>query len=86
MMPTAPAKTKTWFRPNGYLTDHQAKIIVNRSLRDDPAKGGMHNRQPLSLKMIRKSLGDWDLVRSLPSPRNEGGLTNFSSIPSTSSA
>jgi hypothetical protein len=29
LMPTAPAKTKTWFRPNGYFTDRQVKIIVN---------------------------------------------------------
>jgi hypothetical protein len=28
-MPTAPAKTKTWFRPKGYFTDRQVKIIVN---------------------------------------------------------
>lgn len=29
LMPTAPAKTKTWFRPKGYFTDRQVKIIVN---------------------------------------------------------
>jgi hypothetical protein len=38
MMPVAPAKTKTKFRPNGYLTDREAKIIVNRTLRDEPTK------------------------------------------------
>lgn len=40
MMPVAPAKTKTKFRPNGYLTDREAKIIVNRTLRDEPTKVG----------------------------------------------
>ena len=38
MMPTAPSKTKTKFRPNGYITDNEAKIIVNRVIRDEPTK------------------------------------------------
>jgi predicted MFS family arabinose efflux permease len=75
MMPTAPSKTKTKFRPRGYITDNEAKIIVNRAIRDEPTKvsnappaytvtdpqGNMHNRQPLTLKMIGKSCMDWHL-------------------------
>jgi len=61
MMPKSPSETKTRFRPNGYLSDREAKIIVNRVIRDDPGKGGMHNRQPLTFKMIFNSLTDWDL-------------------------
>jgi len=38
MMPAAPTKTKTKFRPNGYITDREAKIIVNRVIRDEPTK------------------------------------------------
>jgi hypothetical protein len=34
-------------------------IIVNRVLRDDPSKSGMHNRQGLTLKMIWQVLCDW---------------------------
>lgn len=35
--------------------------MVNRVLRDDPAKGDMNNRQPVSLKELGKALFDWDL-------------------------
>ncbi|KAF5016892.1 hypothetical protein F66182_11282, partial [Fusarium sp. NRRL 66182] len=43
-----PTQTKTWWNPNGYFTEREEKIIVNRVLRDDPSKGDMHNRQALS--------------------------------------
>lgn len=35
--------------------------MVNRILRDDPSKGDMHNRQAVSLKLLWKSLTDFDL-------------------------
>lgn len=56
-----PTQTKTWWNPNGYFTEREEKIIVNRVLRDDPSKGDMHNRQALSLKMLWQSLKDYDL-------------------------
>jgi len=40
LMPASAAQTKTWFRPNGWFTDHELGITVNRVLRDDPSKGG----------------------------------------------
>lgn len=56
-----PTQTKTWWNPKGYFTEREEKIIVNRVLRDDPSKGGMHNRQAISLKMLWQSLKDYDL-------------------------
>lgn len=56
-----PTQTKTRWNPKGYFTEREEKIIVNRVLRDDPSKGGMHNRQPITLQMLWRSLKDYDL-------------------------
>lgn len=61
MMVPSPSQTKRWWRPNGWFTPHEEKILVNRILRDDPSKGDMHNRQPLTLRMIWEALCDYDL-------------------------
>lgn len=29
LMPQSPAKTKSWWKPNGYFTEKEEKIIVN---------------------------------------------------------
>jgi hypothetical protein len=39
LMPASAVQTKTWFRPNGWFTDRELTIVVNRVLRDDPSKG-----------------------------------------------
>ncbi len=60
-MPASVVQTKSWFRPNGWFTDREVKIAVNRILRDDPMKGQMNNRQPLDFRAIWDSLKDFDL-------------------------
>jgi len=56
-----PTQTKTWWNPAGFYTEREEQIIVNRVLRDDPSKSGMHNREPITLGMLWKSLKDYDL-------------------------
>lgn len=60
-MPASAVQTKTWFRPNGWFTDHEVAIVVNRVLRDDPSKGDMHNRQALTPSNLWEALKDYDL-------------------------
>lgn len=60
MVPSA-VQTKNWMHPKGWFTDREVKIVVNRVLRDDPSKGDMHNRQPLSLRLIWEALCDYHL-------------------------
>ncbi|KAI0800678.1 MFS general substrate transporter [Fomes fomentarius] len=59
MMPPSPTQTKAWFRPNGWFTEREEIIMINRVLRDDPLKSNMHNREGLSLKKIWTILKDW---------------------------
>lgn len=56
-----PTQTRTWWNPRGYFDEREERIIVNRVLRDDPSKGDMHNRQAISLRMLWRSLKDYDL-------------------------
>ena len=44
-MPPGPTQTKSWWRgKNGWFSEHEEFIMVNRLLRDDPSKGDMNNR------------------------------------------
>jgi hypothetical protein len=36
-------------------------IMINRVIREDPTKSGMHNRQPVTPKLLWKSMRDYDL-------------------------
>ncbi|OJD32214.1 major facilitator superfamily transporter [Diplodia corticola] len=56
-----PTQTRTRWNPRGLFSAREERILVNRVLRDDPSKGDMHNRQPLSLAMLARSLRDVDL-------------------------
>lgn len=45
LMPPGPCQTKSWFRgKDGWFSEREELILVNRLLRDDPSKGDMNNR------------------------------------------
>lgn len=48
-------------------------IMVNRVIREDPAKGGMHNRQAITPALLWQCLKDFDLwyVSVVKPPRNK---------------
>ncbi|KAJ5215222.1 uncharacterized protein N7498_001629 [Penicillium cinerascens] len=61
-MPPSPTQTAGRFRgKNGWFDEREEKIMVNRVLRDDPSKGGMHNRQPVTPKLLWEALKDYDM-------------------------
>jgi hypothetical protein len=61
-MPAGPCSTASWFRgKKGWFTEREETIIVNRVIREDPSKGSMHNRQPITPRLLWKSLKDYDL-------------------------
>ncbi|KAK4634420.1 hypothetical protein CLAFUW4_01239 [Fulvia fulva] len=45
----------------GWFSEREEKIMVNRVLRDDPSKGDMHNRQELNLGMLWQCLKDYHM-------------------------
>ncbi|KAL1862786.1 hypothetical protein VTK73DRAFT_6645 [Phialemonium thermophilum] len=62
LMPPGPTQTANWARgKNGWFSEREEVIMVNRIIRDDPSKGTMHNRQPITPKLLWKSLTDVDL-------------------------
>ncbi|GKT45231.1 putative transporter [Colletotrichum spaethianum] len=77
LMPAGPCQTASWFRgKNGWFTERQAPdsadtvvkrllteetIMVNRVLREDPSKSSMHNREPITPRLLWDSLKDYDL-------------------------
>lgn len=60
-MPASAVQTKTWYRKKGWFSDREEKIIVNRVLRDDPAKGDMNNRQPVGPRELLGALLNYDM-------------------------
>ncbi|RAK72439.1 putative MFS transporter [Aspergillus fijiensis CBS 313.89] len=61
-LPPGPTQTANWARgKDGWFTEREEVIMVNRILREDPSKGSMHNRQPLTAKLVWLSFSDFDL-------------------------
>ncbi|KAJ5917149.1 Major facilitator superfamily domain general substrate transporter [Penicillium verhagenii] len=61
-MPASPVQTRGGLRgKDGWFTEHEEKIIVNRVIRDDPSKGSMHNRQAVTPKLLWQSLQDYHM-------------------------
>ncbi|KAF5024515.1 hypothetical protein F66182_3455 [Fusarium sp. NRRL 66182] len=62
LMPAGPTQTKGILRgEKGWFTEREERIMVNRVIRDDPSKGDMHNRQPITPRLLWASLKDYDL-------------------------
>ncbi|KAG8750415.1 hypothetical protein FRC12_012891 [Ceratobasidium sp. 428] len=60
-LPASPTQTKGGLRgKDGWFSEREEVIMVNRVLRDDPTKGDMHNRQGLGLKDFWASITDYD--------------------------
>lgn len=53
-------QTKARYRPRGWFSEREEKILVNRLLRDDPAKSTMHNRQAMTAKLYWQALCEYD--------------------------
>jgi len=62
LMPPSPTQTASRLRgKKGWFTQREETILVNRIIREDPTKSGMHNRQPITPKLLWKSMSDYDL-------------------------
>ncbi|KAF3803869.1 putative transporter [Colletotrichum gloeosporioides] len=62
LMPAGPCQTASWFRgKKGWFTEREEAILVNRVLREDPSKSSMHNREPITPRLLWDSLRDYDL-------------------------
>ncbi|KAK4183948.1 major facilitator superfamily domain-containing protein [Podospora australis] len=64
LMPPGPTQTANWFRgkgKEGWFNEREETIMVNRVLREDPSKSDMHNREPITFKLLWQSLCDYDL-------------------------
>lgn len=60
-LPPSPTQTKGWLRgKNGWFSEREEVIMVNRVLRDDPSKGDMNNRTAVGPRDLWRSLCDYD--------------------------
>lgn len=62
LMPSSPTSTSGWLRgSHGWFSSREETIMVNRVIREDPSKSSMHNREPLTPKLLWQSIKDFDL-------------------------
>ncbi|GAB5589362.1 hypothetical protein Unana1_04262 [Umbelopsis nana] len=60
-LPASPTQTKGILRgKDGWFSEREEIIMVNRILRDDPSKGDMNNRTAVGPRDLWKSLCDYD--------------------------
>jgi hypothetical protein len=82
-LPAAPTSTKNVLWAKGWYTEREEVIMVNRILRDDPAKGLTALKEPATFKDIRAAWSDssmWGLyfiglVAYIPASPVQGYLT-----------
>ncbi|KAF1961087.1 MFS general substrate transporter [Byssothecium circinans] len=82
-LPESPTSTKTWLWRKGWFTEREEVVMVNRILRDDPAKGLTALHEPAKWKDIRDAWKDpsmWGLymiglVAYIPASPVQGYLT-----------
>ncbi|SMR53101.1 unnamed protein product [Zymoseptoria tritici ST99CH_1E4] len=62
LLPASIGQTRGGLRgKNGWFSEREEKILINRLLRDDPSKGDMNNRQAVNLQRLWKAFSDYDL-------------------------
>jgi hypothetical protein len=62
LMPSSPTSSAGSIRGSkGWFSEREEKIMVNRIIREDPSKSSMHNREPLTPKLLWQSMKDYDL-------------------------
>jgi hypothetical protein len=82
-LPVSPTSTRNVLWPNGWFNEREEIIMVNRILRDDPAKGLTAIKEPATFKDIRAAWADssmWGLyfiglVAYIPASPVQGYLT-----------
>jgi hypothetical protein len=57
-LPTSPVGTKTLLWRTAWYTEREEAIMVNRILRDDPAKGLTAIKEPLTFKDVKEAWSD----------------------------
>lgn len=61
LLPASATQTPGLLRgKNGWFTEREERILVNRILRDDPSKGDMNNRTGVSLRGIYECIKEYD--------------------------
>ena len=62
LMPPSPTQTKGFLRgKEGWFSERDEKIIVNKILRDTPNKGDLNNRDGINWTNFKKAITDYDL-------------------------
>lgn len=82
-LPAAPTSTNNVLWPKGWYSEREEVIMINRILRDDPAKGLTALKEPATLKDIREAWSDksmWGLyfiglIAYIPASPVQGYLT-----------